>query len=90
MNTLPNVPVHDGRKFTWNGKVGSAEVSDFNPATLAGRLFGDACDVGFYVVSPRTGRKVLFFEVGVDRRDGEVTSYRYESNDGFRVIVFND
>lgn len=59
--TLPSVPVHDGNLFNWTGKCGVADLSDFNSAGLAGRLYGDACDCGFYVSSP-SGRKVLFSE----------------------------
>lgn len=89
-NTLPNVPVHAGSKFLWSGRLGAAEVSDFNAATLAGRLYADACDVGFYVESPRTGKRVLFSEEDVERREGEIVSWRYSSEEGFRIIVWND
>jgi hypothetical protein len=87
--TLPNVPVHAYAKFTWAGPNGSAEVSDFNPATLAGRLYGDAVDVGFFVQGNR--RKMLFSEASVDRdAEGEVTAWNYESPEGFKIKIFND
>jgi hypothetical protein len=86
--TLPNVPVHNGSKFSWCGPNGSAELSDFNPVTLASRLYGDACDVGFYVQGNR--HRVLFHEVLVERREGEVVAYHYESEEGFRITVYND
>lgn len=86
--TLPNVPVHMWAQFTWSGPKGSAEVSDFNPATLAGRLYGDACDVGFFVQGMR--RKMLFVEASVERVENEVVAYHYESAEGFKITVFND
>lgn len=87
---LPSVPVHDGGKFHWSGNEGTADLSDFVPANLAGRLYADACDVGFYVVSQRTGRKVLFTESDVERREGELVAYHYEADGGLHITVFND
>lgn len=89
--TLSNVPVHSGSKFTWSGKTGSAELSDFNPATLAGRLYGDACDVGFYVQSHKSGEKVLFSEERIDRdAEGEILRWHYTASNGCSIVVFND
>lgn len=90
--TLRSVPVHDGSKFNWTGKHGCADMSDFMPGPLTGRLYGDACDVGFYVSSGRTGRKVLFTmtEGPGEDNDGEVTSLQFASAEGFRITVFND
>ncbi len=88
---LPNVPAHDGSKFNWTGRHGCADMSDFR-CPLAGRLYADACDVGFVVTSGRTGRKVVFTQTagpGEDS-DGEVGSYDFTSAEGFRVTVFND
>lgn len=87
--TLPNVPVHSYTSFTWAGSVGTAEVSDFNAANLAGRLYADACDVGFFVQGNR--RKVLFSEASVERNgEGEIVAWCYESSEGFKIRVFND
>lgn len=87
--TLLNVPVHPYSKFTWAGPNATAEVSDFNPANLAGRLYADACDVGFYVQGNR--RKMLFTEASVERNgENEVVAWCYESAEGFKIKVFND
>jgi hypothetical protein len=56
----PNLPVHDGSKFTWHNGHGSIERSDFNGRQLMSRVYDDACDEGFYIVSHKTGKKVLF------------------------------
>ena len=90
--TLPNVPVHNGLQFAWAGNHGTGELSDFNPATLAGRLYADACDCGFYVVSGRTGTKMLFTEERVERDgDGETVAWHYVNEAGtIRITVVND
>ena len=89
--TNPNLPVHDGRAFAWEAGTGYAEVSDFPSAgNLAGRVYADSCDVGFYVRSHKTGVRKLFIEEGVRRLDGDVISWIYKSEDGFTIEVFND
>lgn len=88
---LPNVPAFDGSKFNWTDRHGCADVSDFR-GPLVGRLYADACDVGFVVISSRTGRKVVFTQTGGpgEDTDGEVGSLEFSSPEGFRVTVFND
>jgi hypothetical protein len=91
-STLPNIPVHDGLQFAWSGNFGVAEVSSFTPSTLASRLYADACDVGFYVVSGRTGNRMLFSEERVERdAEGETVAWHYVNETGtIRITVFND
>lgn len=87
--TNPNLPVHDGRSFEWDRGIGYAEVSDLMPR-LTDRVYPDAADEGFYVLSHKTGVKKLFFAVG-DRRMGEdVASWLFKSEDGFGIEIFND
>lgn len=88
--TLPNVPVHHSAKFAWAGNTGVADLSDFVPADLAGRLYADACDVGFFVVSARSGNKVLFTEKDVERRGEEIVAYHYMAENGVVITIFND
>jgi len=89
--TNPNLPTHDGRSFSWEGNTGYAEVSDLGRgADVAGRAFPDACDMGFYVRSHKTGARKLFLETGVRRLDGDVISWIYTTDDGFTVEIFND
>lgn len=90
--TLRDVPVHQGSMFVWTGKHGAADISDFR-SPVSGRLYADACDVGFYVVSGRTGDRVLFTQIGGpgEDNDGEAMSYEYESpGGGIRITIFND
>ena len=89
-NTLRGVPVHDGFKFHWRGRVGTTEASDLGDL-LHARLHSDSCDVGFYVRSHRTGAvKAFTLVAGPEDSDGEVMEWTYEASDGARIVVFND
>lgn len=57
---MHHLPIHSARKFTWDGDHGTCDASDFGGADIDGRVWSVACDVGFIVESPRTGRRVLF------------------------------
>jgi hypothetical protein len=87
-----DIPVHDGSKFDWRGGSGYAEASDFGRSVWCRRVWSDACDVGFVVVSPRTGVKKLFTLVREERDgEGEVTSWKFvECGGDVCITVFND
>lgn len=85
------VPVHRGEKFAWSGDVGTAELSSFGRDIVCDRIYEDALDTGFFVRSDRTGVERLFTLVGADKGpDGEITCWRYDSEAGTRIVVFND
>ena len=89
------VPVFSASQFTWERKVGSAEISDlgeeFSPYGV--RLWDDACDTGFAVRSPRTGRVLTFAYCG-DREDGrgEIIGWTYSclEDPDFSITLIND
>lgn len=55
---------------------------------IGSRCYDDACDLGFYVVSARTGVKMLFTYVhDEDGYDGEFQVY---SSGDIKVVVVND
>ena len=89
--TNPSLPVHDGRIFEWDRGVGYADASDLS-IRLAGRVYPDAADEGFYVQSHKTGVKKLFVATGevLRARDGDVISWTFKSDDGFVIEIFND
>ena len=89
-NVNPRLPVHDGRHFFWEGKSATGEVSSIGAPSVAGRVWRDSCDVGFYVRSHKTGVKKLFVETAVTRSHGDVLSWTYESDDGLKIEIFND
>jgi hypothetical protein len=80
--------------FTWHGGVGYAEISDLKGVvadSVMCRVFDDAIDVGFNVLSEKTGDTKLFTLVKADRDDdGDVTAFRLESEDGIKITIFND
>jgi hypothetical protein len=91
MKTL-DIPVHDGAQFTWNKKTGFSEESTLG-GPIAKRVYADACDVGFYVQSHKTNRKMLFTFLAEDKSvDGELLATKWQSADdpSINITVFND
>lgn len=91
--TLPNVPTYDGKRFTWGPTKGTAELSDLGRDAGIARLWDDACDVGFYIESHRTGQKGLFVLVHQERAEGEVLSSTFHSVNLPKVVevtLYND
>lgn len=97
-----DVPVHSGLKFSWSGGRGTADISDLLGCNdtersnyLHGRVWDDACDVGFLVFSPRTGVKKLFTLSHTMRGPGaealgEVDAWEYTAASGETIRIFND
>lgn len=60
------------------------------------RIFDDACDMGFYVKSHRTGAKQLFvlekahYDCGCNEVISHWTFVSHPVSKGFRLTVFND
>jgi hypothetical protein len=93
MNENKNLPVHDGSKLTWYATVkrGVVEASTLG-RNHTGRVWPDACDTGFNVVSHRTGEKKLFVYFGALSRSRDIPdvyAHVYRSEDGFEVHVLN-
>lgn len=95
---LSNIPVHAGDQFTWNGREGTIEASDLGPS-IHNRVYDDACDVGFYVKSHKTGERKLFVLDKPVVWDGETVAWVYKSAQSYRerdvaepvkITVFND
>lgn len=85
------VPVHDGKQFTWQHMLGTAEVSSFDGAWA--RVWNDAADEGFYVKSHATGIKKLFVLSDVQKdAEGDVVSWDFVSypDPAVKVRIFND
>lgn len=94
-----DIPVYTSDQFTWKNGRGVTDASDLlGPLKRPGggysvragaRLWKDACDMGFYVVSARTGGvKMLFTYVhDEDGYDGEIQVY---SSGDFTITVVND
>jgi len=100
MSKMKFIPELSTKQFTYNPatKTFVCEASDlrgFEPR----RIYDDACDIGFYLVSEKTGKKILFCEVGPTRdEDDDLVSFNfsahcYENPEhcmDLKLIVFND
>lgn len=56
-----------------------AEASDLGLGAHDGRVYDDACDVGFILVSHKTGDAILFVQDGVDMNGDEIAGWRYKA-----------
>ena len=100
MAILNSIPVHDGSLFEWEGQEGLTDLSVLTqerPNTrMMDRIFDDACDMGFYVKSHRTGASQLFvreqthLEPGYSDIINRWTFVSHPVSKGFRLTVFND
>jgi len=84
--------------FDYNGrtKVFAAEVSDLPFHPIGSKIYDDACDVGFRMVSERTGEKLLFSLYHVDQnQEYEVQGWWFKAVSKtnlseLKVLVIND
>ena len=95
-----DIPVYTSDEFTWKNGRGVAEASSLvgplnrgdgtvRSVWAGARIWKDACDMGFYVISCRTGTKMLFTYVhDEDGYDGEIQVYINDKD--HRITVIND
>ena len=99
MNTLASmkrdIPIYCSTSFQWKQGRATAERSEFDFVSVAGRYGyigkkeSDYSEVSFYVKSARTGNLSLFTYVpDEDGYDGEMEVYRNEQ--GNFITIFND
>lgn len=89
-------PIHTSDFFTVHGKSLITEISDL-PRPVMGQIYTDACDLGFFVKSERTG-KIEGFRMREEKRDvdGDIQVWILEPvnftlrNKGVEVHVLND
>lgn len=87
------IPIYDGNKFSYDSstKTFTSEISTLNPCgQLHKRIWHDSCDVGFFILSPKTGKKMLFIWYNhIQDRDGEFQGHKYQSKCGlYHIMVF--
>lgn len=90
-NRLP-LQIVNARHFTWSGREGVQEASSLS-GLRPSRIYKDACDWGFNVYSPTSGRTVTFAHSGNERdREGELTTevFRDIEDLGLTIKIFND
>jgi hypothetical protein len=96
---LASCPVYRKERFTFNRETVSfsAFASDFGKNTdFMGRLWGDAADVGFGILSPLTGKVVYFSLAKEVKDDGGILFWEFEAVvderstlAGLKVTIFN-
>jgi hypothetical protein len=89
-----SIPVHSTKMFSYDtiDKTFISEASNF-AGSFMGRVYDDACDIGFLIESVRTGVKKLFLlaNESINKLEGEIESWNFVSDDGkFKAIIFND
>jgi hypothetical protein len=98
MTLLRPCPIHTSRlNYNAAERTFSEEASTIG---APGRVYDDACDVGYTLVSARTGREVVFAETFTRYdNEGDIVYWVYEPEPyqrrlgelaGVRLIVFND
>lgn len=91
---LTPTPISSSR-FSFKGNTFSAEASDFGGRLKLGRVFDDACDEGFSIVSAKTG-KIAVFALYDHEEDGEgdLVSWIFRcvtpGLTHLKAVIFND
>jgi hypothetical protein len=104
--SLLSTPEYSTRRFTWSAETRtfSAEASDFTNAAgpTLGRVYDDACDEGFTLISQWTNQRMPLRLREIIREDGDVLGWIYEPVTqgrrtnlhpvlpAFKVVIFND
>lgn len=82
-------------KFSFKNAVFSAEASDFGRSFDLGRVYDDAYDEGFTIVSERTGKPAVFALYNHDEDlEGDVTAWIFKcvtpGLTHLKAVIFND
>lgn len=76
------IPEYPSSLFDWHGNVGCAFYTDVcGRSSIYNRLYDDAEDRGFAVVSKRTGKKITFVLEKIT--EGDPCEFIFKSIDGF-------
>jgi hypothetical protein len=87
------LPRYSAARFTWDENRGSACASDLTKSINPfGRVFNDACDMGFRLVSPKTGREKLFTVTSETRNaDNDVVLWTlWDTDMELTLTLYND
>lgn len=82
--------------FTWNGNLGTCEISDLGRDFRFGQVYDDACDEGVTVVSSKTGEEVVFAITGrdMDHSGEDIAGWRLQGvTPGYKtmqLLIIND
>lgn len=93
MLLTPN-PV-SSNKFSFRGNTFTADASDLGPAFALGRIWDDACDEGFSIVSEKTQRVAVFALYDHDEdAEGDVCGWWFKcvtpGLTHLKAVIWND
>jgi len=93
MLLTPN-PLSSSR-FTFKGNTFSAEASDFGRSFKLDRVYNDACDEGFSIVSAKTGKVAVFALYNHEEdSEGDLISWIFRCMTPglthLKAVIFND
>lgn len=81
--------------FTFKNNTFVAEASDFGRNLRLGRVYDDACDEGFTIISEKTGKGAVFaFYSHEEDGEGDLVSYIFKcvtpGLTHLKAVIFND
>ena len=82
----------NGAHFTWAGKIGTAEISDFHGriGDHFQRVYDDAADCGFEVISSVTRNCKTFVLNGDHGSVGPFWEYEALDDPSIKIRIYND
>ena len=85
-------PVNSG-KFSYKDNTFVAELSSLGKFSL-GKVYTDDCDLGFTIVSEKTGNVAVFVESGFDTDGEDICGFRFvcvtRGLKHLRALLIND
>lgn len=81
--------------FTFKGESFSAEASELSRTFRLGRVYDDACDEGFTIISEKTGKGAVFALHEIERdREGDLVSWIFKcvtpGLTHLKAVIYND
>lgn len=82
-------------KFSYKSNIFTVEASDLGRAFRLGRVYDDACNEGFTVISKNTGKPAVFALYNHEEdREGELISWIFKcvtpGLTDLKAVIYND
>jgi len=72
----------DKLSYNSSSKTFVGEASDMGISVI--------CTTAYHITNPSTGNKQTFWFKSHDLDEGDVMGWRYESNEGIKLLIIND
>jgi hypothetical protein len=81
--------------FSFMNNTFSTFASDLGPDAKLGQVYDDACDLGFTIISEKTGKAAVFAEHGpAYDNEGDISHWRFvcvtPGLTYLKAVIFND